>query len=160
KPAAAPPVTDNPQPKADLIGDPLPDGSTRRIGTLRFRQGGGYVNRLLLTRDGKTLVSKSYYGERSVAAWGFPSAKLLHQFPGHYDETRAVAVTPDGKTVATGQDAVISLWDLATGKEARRLQSPLGSTDGLAFSPDGKLLASGHDGHAVQLWDLDTGKVL
>jgi RNA polymerase sigma factor (sigma-70 family) len=160
KPAVAPPVADGPQLKADLIGDPLPEGATRRIGTLRFRQGGGYVNRLLLTRDGKTLISKSYYGERSVTAWSFPSGKLLHQFPGHYDENRAVAVTPDGKTVATGQDAVISLWDLATGKEARRFQSPLGSTDGLAFSPDGKLLASGHGGHAVQLWDLDAGKVL
>src|SRR5262249_35420875 len=108
------PSNDVKQPRTDRYGDPLPEGAIARLGTLRFRQGGGYVNRLLLTPDGKTLVSKSYYGEGSVAVWDFPSGKLLHRLPGHYDENRAVAVSPDGKMVATGQDAVISFWDAAT----------------------------------------------
>jgi RNA polymerase sigma factor (sigma-70 family) len=160
RPPVLQPLADDRAPKTDAHGDPLPDGAIHRLGTLRFRQGGGYVNRLLLTPDGKTLVSKSYYGEGSVAVWDFPSGKLLHRLPGHYDENRAVAVSPDGKMVATGQDAVISFWDAATGKELRQLKSPIGKAEGLAFSPDGKVLASGHGGHSVQLWDVDAGKVL
>jgi WD40 repeat protein len=113
---------------------------------------------LLLTRDGKTLISKAYHG--SVAVWSFPSGKLLHQLPGRYEKDPAVAVSPDGKTVATGLDKVISFWDLATGKELRRFESPVGDTQGLAFSPDGKVLASISGGSLVHLWDLDTGKAL
>jgi RNA polymerase sigma factor (sigma-70 family) len=144
--------------RTDAHGDQLPDGAIRRLGTLRFRQGGGQVNRLLISRDGKTLVSKSYYGERSVCVWEFPTGKLRHQFAGHYDENRAVALTPDGKTLAVGREAVISFYDLDSGKEARQFKSPRGETQGLAFSANGKLLASGHNGQTVSLWDVASGK--
>jgi RNA polymerase sigma factor (sigma-70 family) len=146
--------------RTDAHGDPLPEGAVRRIGTLRFRQGGGQVNRLLLSRDGKTLVSTSFYGDRSVCVWEFPSGKLRHQFAGHYEENRAVALTPDGKTLAVGRAAVIHFYDLASGKETRQLKCPPGETEGLAFSADGKLLASGHNGKTAILWDVASGKEL
>jgi WD40 repeat protein len=144
----------------DDFGDPLPEGAVRRLGTLRFRHGGGYVNRLLLSPDGKTLVSKSYYGERSVCVWEAATGKLLRRLPGHFAENRAVALSPDGKAVVVGLDAVLHFHDLATGREVRRLKSPIGGTQGLAFSPDGKLIASGHGGREVLLWDVAGGKVL
>jgi RNA polymerase sigma factor (sigma-70 family) len=149
-----------PKPRVDRFGDPLPDGALARLGTVRFRQGGGYVNALLLTPDGKTLISNSYYGERSVCAWELSTGKLLHHFPGHYEEIRAVALSPDGKTLATGHDTLIRFWDLASGRETGRLTSPVGGTEGLAYTPDGKQLASGHSGQTVLLWDLTGRKVL
>jgi RNA polymerase sigma factor (sigma-70 family) len=145
--------------RADRYGDPLPDGALARLGTVRFRQGGGTVNRLLPSTDGKRLVSKSYYGERTVCIWDLASGKLLRQLPGHYEENRAVALSPDGKTVAVGQDATVHFYDLATGREVRRLEGTVGETQGLAFSPDGKSLASGHGGRQVLLWDLAGGKI-
>jgi WD40 repeat protein len=145
--------------RLDDFGDPLPGGAVRRIGTMRFRQGGGYVNHLLLSPDGKTLISKSYYGERSVAVWEFPSGKLIRQLPGHYDENRALAMSADGKTLAIGQGADIYFFDLASGREVRRLKGPAGEVGGLAFSSDGKLIASGHEGREVLLWDLGTETV-
>ncbi len=157
-PQAAPP-DERPRERLDAFGDLLPPGAVARLGTVRFRQGGGYVNRLLLSPDGKTLVSKSYYGERSVAVWNFATGRLVRQFPGHYEENRAVALSPDGKTLVTGQNTLISFHDLATGREIRQLNSPVGGTDGLAFAPDGKTLASGHGGRFVQLWDLPAGTV-
>jgi RNA polymerase sigma factor (sigma-70 family) len=154
-----PKTEEKPAARVDDHGDPLPEGAVRRLGTLRFRHGGGYVNRLLLTPDGKTLVSKSYYGERSICVWELATGKLLHRLPGHYEENRAVALSPDGKTVAVGLDAVIHLHDLATGREVRRLISPVGGTEGLAFTRDGKSLASGHGGREVLLWDVAAGTV-
>jgi RNA polymerase sigma factor (sigma-70 family) len=156
-PAAAKPG--NPRPRADAFGDPLPQGAVRRLGTLRFRQGGGSVNLLLPTRDGKTLVSKSYYGERSVCVWDLATGKLLRRLPGHFEENRAVALSPDGKTLALGHDDVIRLHDLATGREVRRLKAPVSGVEGLAFSLGGKTLASGHGRTEVLLWDVRGGKV-
>ena len=46
------------QTRTDAYGDPLPATAIRRVGTLRFRKE-GRVNGLLLTPDGKTLVSSS-----------------------------------------------------------------------------------------------------
>jgi WD40 repeat protein len=138
----------------DRYGDPLPEGAIERLGTLRFRQGGGVVSGLFITPDGKTLISNSFAGDRTVCAWELATGKLLRQFPGHRDENGAVAVSPDGTELAIGQDAVIHFYDLASGRELRQIKSPLGGTEGLAFSPDGRMLASGHERQTVILWDL------
>jgi RNA polymerase sigma factor (sigma-70 family) len=154
-------VRPRPEPKpgrTDRYGDFLPDGATQRLGTLRFRPGGGNIDSLLVSADGKTLISKTFYGDRTVCAWELATGKLLHQFPGHYDENHAVAISPDGKTLAVGHDKLIRFWDMASGRELRQLKAPLPEVQGLAFSPDGKTLASGHGSEKVILWDLATAK--
>ncbi|TMQ35120.1 MAG: sigma-70 family RNA polymerase sigma factor, partial [Planctomycetota bacterium] len=144
----------------DLYGDPLPAGASKRIGTIRFRHGGGMINALLLAPDGKTLVTNTVYGDRNVRAWELATGKLLHQFPGHYEASGAVALTPDGTTVAIGHDSSIRFYDLQSGREVRQLQAPLGNIEGLAFSPDGNTFASGHARQTLLLWSLASGTTL
>jgi RNA polymerase sigma factor (sigma-70 family) len=146
--------------RTDQFGDPLPAGALKRIGTLRFRQGGGTINSLLVCPDGKTLVSKAFYGNRTICAWELATGKLLHQFPGHYEENGAVALTPDGKEVAIGKDYLIRFYDLSSGREVRQLRAPLSEVQGLAISRDGTMLASGHARSTVILWDLAAGTTL
>jgi len=111
----------------------------------------------LVSRDGKTLLTTTYYGNRTVCAWDLATGKRLREFPGHYDESRAVALCPDGKTVAVGHDRVIRFYDLASGREVRQFKAPLSDVQGLAFAADGETMASGHAGQTVIFWDVATG---
>jgi WD40 repeat protein len=70
-----------------------------------------------------------------------------------------VVFSPDGKTLAyAGDESIIYLWDVATGKE-RQIPTQ-GSSSSIVFSPDGKTLASAGLGYGgtIKLWDVSTGK--
>jgi serine/threonine protein kinase/tetratricopeptide (TPR) repeat protein len=69
-----------------------------------------------------------------------------------------VRLLPDGKTLlTTSLDGTARLWDLATGRELRRLWHPAG-VRAVAVLPDGRRAVTGcHDGW-VRLWDLQTGQ--
>ncbi|MBV9122762.1 MAG: PD40 domain-containing protein, partial [Planctomycetes bacterium] len=84
----------------------------------------------------------------------------------------AVAISPDGKIVASGgkyarsvpwsggwaleDDRWIRLWEAATGRQIRQIQVTENSIQCLNFSPDGRTLAVGW-GDKVGLWEVATG---
>src|SRR5262249_1385325 len=81
---------------------------------------------------------------------------------------KAVAFSPDGKTLASGGGiresrivtGEVKLWDVATGKEKANFKGKLDSMEAIAFSPDGKTLASLSRFSTVKLWDVVTAKEL
>jgi WD40 repeat protein len=74
------------------------------------------------------------------------------------DEIECVAFSPDGSILASAaRDGSISLWQLKTGSEIRRLAGPQGYIGAVIFSPDGKSLASAHENGKVRLWDVASG---
>ncbi|MBC8872543.1 MAG: protein kinase [Planctomycetes bacterium] len=78
-----------------------------------------------------------------------------------HDSVRSLAVSPDGKTLASGgaDDGMVKLWDLATGELKRCLYGHTGRLLSLTFSPDGETLASADSDSAVKLWEVATGEL-
>jgi len=99
---------------------------------------------------------------------------------GHMAIIRGIAFTQDGKQlVSAGEDKVIRVWDLASGKTVRTIRGEsasgsLGRIFAMALSPDGKWLAVGGDlrtstdtksqegkeTQAIRLFHFESGKLV
>jgi outer membrane protein assembly factor BamB len=115
----------------------------------------GGVRRLLFTPDGTQVVSAGFDGQ--VRVWDLATAKEVRCFRAESGTVYGLAMSADGKLVATAGRDGLRVWDLATGIEQPR--EPMGRHNcvACAFSPDGKLIASG-DNSTVTLWEAATGK--
>jgi WD40 repeat protein len=81
-------------------------------------------------------------------------------FLGHSKDVRCVAISPDGKTIASGShDNTVRFWDVASGKEQATLNVADYGVDSVAFSPDGKTLAVGCGGNTIKLSDVNSHKM-
>ncbi|MDY6803262.1 MAG: hypothetical protein SXA11_05575 [Cyanobacteriota bacterium] len=68
------------------------------------------------------------------------------------DRVNAVAISPDGQTLAAGtRDGRVCLWNLFTLEELAVLECEA-TVNGLAFSADGETLAAGCSDGSIGIW--------
>jgi WD40 repeat protein len=120
-----------------------------------FSEGKGKVYAAEFAANGTRLITISE--DAKLRVWDLQTKSLVHIF----DETalaEALAVYPDGKTVALGDDEhMVRIVDLDTGEPVRRLEDHTGKVNAVAISADGRILLSGSDDHTARLWDSRTG---
>jgi WD40 repeat protein len=120
-------------------------------------------------RAGKTL-------EQSIFQKIFPDSQLRMSVLGQLQQTvntghernrleiyqgqiASVAVSPNGKQMATiGYDGIARLWD-AYGRQLTKIKSDQGIVNSIVFSPDGKQLATSGDDGNVNLWDVSGNRL-
>lgn len=121
----------------------------------------GSVNAVVFTKDGSRVFAAGGLAGVSgeIREWDTATGKLVRQMDGHRDSIYALALSPDGKTLATGSyDQKIILWNAASGEVIRTLTGHNGCVHDLAFRPDGRILASASADRTVKLWDAATGE--
>jgi WD40 repeat protein len=86
-----------------------------------------------------------------------PDGRLLASSDGGTANNVGVMVRP-GAPVGPG-GIVLHVWEVATGKEVRRISLPDGpAVTSFAFSPDGWVLATDNQDQTVTLWEVASGK--
>src|SRR5579871_446114 len=128
-----------------------------RTGATQYPLGEEAWDSFAFSPDGK-MLAVAVAGTLQVATWwNRPEGKELRQLDVEDDNPEALAFSPDGKILAASNGETICLWDVASGRQLRRLGGHHGSW-GLAFSPDGSLLASAGRDSTVNVWEVRPGK--
>jgi len=148
---------------ADFFDVRLWDARTRKL--VPLLNAGSLVgpSGVAFSPDGGTLAISD--AEAAVGLWDVGSGRRLGALRGRVDSTQSendVAFSDDGRTLASGDDQRIRLWDV---RSRTRLDPPLAVRDregravfpvDLAFSPDGDRLSAATETGTILLWDVRT----
>lgn len=126
------------------------------------------IRRIDTDRAGRWLVTAS--DDKTVRVWDLNDGRLFTTLRtpiglGNIGKLNAVAISPDGRTIAAGgwtdDDNSAFLFDRASGRMLRRIIGLPNVVNHLAFSPDGRLVAVSLTlKHGVRLVSVETGRVV
>jgi transcription initiation factor TFIID subunit 5 len=88
--------------------------------------------------------------------WHIAGGNCLRLFTGHTGNVTAIACSPDGKTLASADDAGnIILWTLETGRRRKRMRGHgKGGIWSLSWSVESSVLVSAGADKTVRVWDV------
>lgn len=111
----------------------------------------------------KTVI---FIGDDLVASGGDDHAAIIwdrttgaprHRLEGHEAKVVALAVSPDGRTLATASwDRRIGLWDIETGALIRWITGHASNVNDVVFGADGALYSASYDG-TIREWRWSDG---
>ncbi|WP_284616722.1 WD40 repeat domain-containing protein [Aquabacterium humicola] len=108
---------------------------------------------IAISRDGRRVAVSDDFNV--VGLWDAQSGKLIARMEGHENTVHALAFSPDGALLVSGdEDGTLRWWRTEDGRETGTWSDPKAtSIYSVAFSPDGKLLASGADEGQIRFYD-------
>ena len=142
--------------------DALPEAAETVVALLRLRPG-----------DPDLLEVQACLRESLAGPAPVRPLRPLNCLVGHLGYVNAVAFAPDGRCVLSGSggqvgpsgvidrpDRSIRIWDVATGREVRRLDGHNSLVTSAVWSPIRSQIVSGSRGGTICLWDSLTGSDL
>jgi WD40 repeat protein len=127
----------------------------RRAGQIaghRIIIGGGEVSTVAFSPDSQAFLAATDRVRRFDVA---TRRQIGTPFATGAGAINAMALSPDGRTVAVATNTGVTLWDMASERQVgTAINTGVGPVQELAFGPGGLILAvAGQDG-AIRLWDV------
>jgi WD40 repeat protein len=105
---------------------------------------------------------------KDFKAWDVETGALIHSFEKLGKRASPVAFSSDKRNYVTGEGvrpwplASLTIWDLLTSKAVQGLDRGLDgrSPYRISFSPNGKQIALAGQDRLLQVWDLDSAKMV
>ena len=126
------------------------------------------ITRLAFSNDGGRLISAGE--DKVIRIWDTRTGRVEQTIrgeiaPGQQGKIIALAVSPDGRMMATGgwmpgDTGAIRLHSLPSGEISAVLLGSVNVTLCLAFSADNRFLASGSADGGVRIWDVGSGRIV
>jgi WD40 repeat protein len=123
-----------------------------------FSKSFGSILSVGFSPDGQFLSAVDTTGETHL--WQVANVKQLLSCKSDTDWVQAVALSPDGQTVASSSSHTVSLCELTTGQCLKTFQGHTSRVESVTFSWDSQTLASGSKDGALKLWSVSTGECL
>lgn len=130
------------------------------------------ISSVSFSPDGEILASGSFDG--SIILWNPNTGEQITSVLSDddwSDPIRDIAFSPDGKSFASVTCAgwidgicmgnAIGFWDSATGESLDKIfSSTVWNIIDIDFSPDGKYIVSGNESGPIQIWEVETGRLM
>lgn len=118
--------------------------------------GAGEIEQIVLSHDGRQLASRMF-GEKVVRVWDATTGQPVKEIAA---DTSEVAFSRDLRwlALANRQDAGVTILDLDSGAELRKLLPNVRPSGVVSVSADGRWLATGAYPGRISVWDLSTGR--
>lgn len=140
------------------------------------------INGLAFSPDGRRVAVVGGFFSKETVLWDTAAGKIAREFespsgspdavssapevapftykgkPTDFRVLTAVAISPDGKLLATAPGGVI-LRDAQSGKVIATLNQPAKGVKAIAFTHDGKTLVTAAGDMKVRLWSMPAGKL-
>ncbi|WP_010585257.1 WD40 domain-containing protein [Schlesneria paludicola] len=113
---------------------------------------------LAVDHDGKRFATGGWDGTALI--WDRETGRVLHSLKHGGEYVNSVAISPDGRFLATGgndREGFIQIWEIASGKRLKVIKGHDDEVLSVSYSKDGsRLLTSSYD-KTARMWDIETG---
>ncbi|MCP4108202.1 MAG: TIR domain-containing protein [Desulfobacteraceae bacterium] len=117
-----------------------------------------WIRTVAFCPNGSLIASGGY--DQMVKLFEIRDGRILRTFRGYTNKVFSIAVSPDSRTLVSGCERQIDIWDIEKQLHIKTLDGHINPVMSVAFNPDGKMIASASFDKTVKIWNIHNSECL